>query len=88
MAANSGTSHILVTELVFGNTNDYRGSRTTGIPVDGAIFQDVTDGFQADAGATSKIVYRDARGIMGEIYTTDTVAELVAKSNGTVSASS
>jgi hypothetical protein len=89
LMANTAVSHILVSEVVMGATNEKRGNRTRGIPVDGAIFDTVDAGTaEGIAGANSKVVYRDALGVQVPIFVTETTADLVAKANGNVAASS
>lgn len=87
MAQAVGT--ILITNYVFGGPDITTEFDTVvmGIPVPNAIFSEVSDSDpKAEAGVNSKITYRlDPDTIF---FTDDTVATLVAKSNGTVSASS
>lgn len=87
--ANTAISHILVSEVIFGSQNEKVGNRTRGVPVAGAFFDSVdAASFEGVAGANSKIVYRDAFGSQDPVYVTETTADLVAKANGNVAASS
>ena len=91
--ANTKVGHILITEYVYGGPGSgsapeaLRGTLVRGIPTDDAEFQAVaTDDPKSDDGVEAKITYRnDPTGKV--IYTNETVAQLVAQSNGNISAS-
>lgn len=84
MAAKVGT--ILITEYVYGPSEELQGTLQKGISTDDVFFSEVaSDNPKADDGVNTKITYRNDPTTL--IYTDDTVATLVAKSNGTVSAS-
>jgi hypothetical protein len=85
--------HITLTQYVYGGigsgsaSEGLQGTRTKAIPTDDAVFDEVdsTDSKYSD-GVRSKISYRnDPTGLL--VYTNETVAQLAAQSNGTLSAS-
>lgn len=89
MAADKGTtvSKILVTEVVYGSSDEKRGTLQRGIPTENADFTEVSsEDAKANDGVNAKITYYDKPTVI--IYVEDTVATLVAKANGNVSASS
>lgn len=91
MAGPSSANHILITNYLIDSQNNFAAdhTETKGIPTAGAVFDEVDpDHPAATAGANAKITYPFA-GVTRpqELFVSDTVAELVAKSNGTVLAS-
>ena len=87
--ANTAINHILVSEVIIGSLNEKVGNITRGMYAPGASFDPIdAESIAGAAGANCKVTYRDAMGAQKEIYVTETVADMVAKSNGNVAASS
>lgn len=82
----SKVASILITSYVYGPTDTLQGTKLEGISTDNVHFSEVAaDDPKADDGVNCKITYRND---VNAVYWTDeTVATMVAKSNGTVSAS-
>jgi hypothetical protein len=85
--------HILITEYVYGGPGSgtapeaLRGTFTRGIPAADAQFAELdTEDPKYDDGVRTKITYRNDP-TSAVIYTNETAAQLVAQSNGTISAS-
>ena len=89
----AAVASILLTKYIYGGPGEGSdvealiGTQTGSISVPDAIFDEVTDEDpKYDDGVRAKITYRnDPTGKV--IYTNETAAQLVAQSNGTVSAS-
>lgn len=85
--------HITLTEYVYGGIGSgtapegLQGTKTKGIPTEDALFDEVgSEEAKYDDGVRSKITYRnDPTG--KAIFTNETVAQLAAQSNGTLSGS-
>lgn len=81
-------AHILITNYLYGGPTDGGNVATeeVGINVDNAIFTEVNSNDpKAADGVNSKITYRNDPTTV--FYTDETVAQLCAQSNGTLSGS-
>ncbi len=86
-------AHITLTQYVYGGigsgtaSEGLQGTKTKAIPTADALFDEVgSEDSKYDDGVRSKITYRkDPTGLT--IYTNETVAQLAAQSNGTLSGS-
>ena len=79
-------SDIRITSYVYGAQNALRGTEQIGVPCEGALFNEVSsEDPKAADGVNAKITYYNRPGVV--YYTSETVPQLVAQSNGTISAS-